>query len=503
MKLPIILAKRPGKGRQALPQSDQMPNKIKELEEQNREMRDLIEAAFEFFWELDLEGRFVSVSSSVEKVLGYAPAEIVGRSVYDLIWPGESERIKNAVSAAAAARKPFRVTNVFRHKNGNPVWLDCSGVPVFGSGGDLVGYRGADIDVTEENLAKDRLQESEGLFRGLVETMTESLVTVDDRGVVTYVNPRLCEISGYAREELVGHSWEEFLKNLGVDSRKFIEGQLRHRLRKGRVIFDLQWMGKDGKEHSSFVSSTPIYMSTGEKKGSLAVLMDITERKKTEEALEESERNLRLLFSRLLAIQDRERQKISRELHDTALRTISAAKYNLERILDGKDNYIVHLKEAIPMLQRSMDEIRHISFGLHPSLLDDFGVLATIDWLVRDFRQRYPAIAIQMTKEIQEDEIPEKVKGVLFRVIEEALSNISRHSRAEQASIRLEHRGERIRLVIQDGGIGFDPAILMRHEGHKASFGLLSLKERVAISEGEFQICSEPGKGTELQASWP
>jgi PAS domain S-box-containing protein len=484
-------------------QSDQMENNIKELQEQNRKNRDLLEAAFEFFWEVNLGGRFVSVSPSVEKVLGYAPAEVVGRSVYDLVWPGEVERVEKAVSTAAAAKQPFRVTNVFRHKSGKPVWLDCRGVPVFGPGGDLIGYRGADMDVTEEKLAKERLQESEGLYRGLVEAITESLVTLDAQGVVTYVNRRLCEISGYSREELVGHSWEEFLKNLGVESQKFVEGQMRHRLLKGRLMFDLQWTGKDGKEHFSLVSSTPIITATGERRGSLAVLTDITERKKAEEALEESERNLRSLFSQLSAIQDRERQEISHELHDTALQTISAAKYNLEETLDGKNNYIGHIRKAIPMLQRSMDEIRTISLGLHPSLLDDFGVLATMDWLVREFRKSYPGIDIQVIKEIQEEDIPEEVKRVLFLVIQEALSNISRHSRAEKASICLEKKGGRIHLMIQDGGIGFDPAILKRPESGKTPFGLLNLKERVAISGGKFQIHSEPGKGTELWASWP
>jgi PAS domain S-box-containing protein len=488
-------------GQNAQEDAEQCREKVQKLEERGREYLDLLETAFEVFWEIDLEGKFVAVSPSIERLLGYRPDEIVGRCVFDLLWPGEEERIAQEFRTAVAARHPFRITKIYRHKDGTPVWMNCNGVPVFDAGGELVRYRGADTDITKQKTTEERLRESEELYRGLVETMNEGLVTMDPDGVITHVNRRLSEISGYSPHEIVGHTWSEFLKEAGK-KRESVKRQIPQLWRRGHRVFELEWRGKDGKVHQSLVSSTSIRGARGERKGTLAVLMDISERKKTEANLKESEKTFRFLTSRLLAIQDRERKKTSQELHNSILQTISALKFNLENILEQRDDPFRALRSAVPLLQKSLEEIRRISLGLHPSILDDFGVLATVEWFLREYRTIYRDIQVHLEMEVQEQEIPETAKVSLFRVVQEAMSNVARHSRADRVSVKIGKRKGRIELAIRDNGVGFEPGTLS-HDGEPAFVGLISTRERVGISGGAFKLSSEPGKGTEVHASWP
>jgi len=168
----------------------------------------------------------------------------------------------------------------------------------------------------------------------------------------------------------------------------------------------------------------------------------LNERQGSEAALRKSEQELRRLSSQLLTAQENERQRVARELHDSVSQSLSALKFRVEHILDkmerGSTETPGDLNDVlIPLIQDAIEEVRHIYMGLRPSILDDLGIIATINWFSREFQNINPYIRVQRTIDIKESEVPDGLKVVIFRVMQEALSNVARHSQADHVSISL------------------------------------------------------------------
>jgi signal transduction histidine kinase len=217
--------------------------------------------------------------------------------------------------------------------------------------------------------------------------------------------------------------------------------------------------------------------------------------------LQESENRLRVLSSQLLTIQEKERKRVAQELHDGIGQMLTAIKFRVENTLQQKGERKTEAKEEsiesiIPMIQDTVEEVRRIQMDLRPSILDDLGILATIGWFSREFQKVYTAIRIEKEIEIQEDEVPVPLKTVIYRVVQEAMNNITKHSQADVVRLCLKKAGGKIEFVIEDNGIGFDL------EESKRGFGLGSMKERTELSGGTFTVGSIKGKGTVIHASW-
>jgi signal transduction histidine kinase/ligand-binding sensor protein len=218
--------------------------------------------------------------------------------------------------------------------------------------------------------------------------------------------------------------------------------------------------------------------------------------------LQESENRLRLLSSQLLTIQEKERKRVAQELHDGIGQMLTAIKFRVENTLQQERERKIEAKEEsiesiIQMIQDSVEEVRRIQMDLRPSILDDVGILATIGWFCREFQKVYSAIHIEKEIEIQEDEVSVPLKTVIYRVMQEAMNNIAKHSQADVVRLSLKKMGNRIEFVIEDNGIGFDL------EKSKRGFGLGSMKERTELSGGTFTVESIKGRGTVIHASWP
>jgi len=161
-----------------------------------------------------------------------------------------------------------------------------------------------------------------------------------------------------------------------------------------------------------------------------------------------------------------------------------------------------HLEEFVPVLQRSIEETRSIYMGLRPSMLDGIGLLATIEWLRQECMKLYPERHIELEAGIAEEAIPENLKVNIFRIAQEALNNVAKHSKAEWVDISLSRNGGEIELVVSDDGVGMDLDIIMQTSAAR-SLGLTSMRERAELTGGSFSIVSTPGKGTTIRACWP
>ncbi|MHC1727910.1 MAG: response regulator [Syntrophobacteraceae bacterium] len=279
------------------------------------------------------------------------------------------------------------------------------------------------------------------------------------------------------------------------------------------------------------VSAGPIRDNYGNITGAIAAWRDISELKQVQEELSkardelelrvhrrtlelaetllelrESQEDMKLLAAQLLSAQEDERKRIAREMHDSIGSSLSAVKFSLETVTEQlqRENAVtpdtfLRLSKA---MEQAIEESRRIMTDLRPSILDDLGIIATIGWFCRRYQSTYTTMTVEKSIRIEEDQIPDNLKIILFRIIQEAMNNAAKYSHAEKIYVSLTvEAGRCIQLGIEDNGIGFEPAAVTSR-GECAKFGLTSMRERAELSGGRFEIESSPGKGTRIHACW-
>ncbi|MEJ2234559.1 MAG: sensor histidine kinase [Syntrophobacterales bacterium] len=228
------------------------------------------------------------------------------------------------------------------------------------------------------------------------------------------------------------------------------------------------------------------------------------EHRHSEKELEKTREQLRDVSFKLLLAEETERKRIAQEIHDGIGQHWSTIKLRMERILNQLDKEIATpLKDILPIVQVGLEETRRIQMNLRPALLDDLGILATINWFCREFQKDQPAIRVETKIDVREDDISNPAKTVIYRVLQEALNNISKHSQTTLVNLSLQKKEGTIEFTIQDHGQGFDMNAVLSLENYETRLGLSGMRERTHLSGGSFSIKSVKGIGTTIRASWP
>ena len=237
------------------------------------------------------------------------------------------------------------------------------------------------------------------------------------------------------------------------------------------------------------------------------VAFDIAERKNTEDALRRSERRLRRLSRQLAEAQEAERQHLARELHDSIGGKLSGIKYGVEKLLraqtDAQCSGGICLEDVVSMVKETIEESRRLSTRLRPPELDDLGLVRTVRSTCRRFERLYSGIRTETDLKLEEEDVPESLGIVMYRILQEALTNIAKYSKAQLVHISLQGKENGIELIIQDNGKGFEATDFGKNGvdslGQK---GLTNMRERAELSGGTFRIESEKGRGTVIRAFW-
>jgi len=330
-----------------------------------------------------------------------------------------------------------------------------------------------------------------------------SIVSIaDERGIIKYVNDNFCKISGYTAAEQIG------LNHCIVVSHRhpaqFIE-DLWLTISKGRV-----WKGEfcnEAKDKSIYWVDMTIIPFLDEKNEPYEYLIlegDITERKSAVELLSRSYQDIRQLASHLQDIREEERASIAREIHDELGQQLTGIKMDLSWIAKRKsvqDDIEVKQKSTtiLNLLDTAIKTVRKIATDLRPSILDDLGLIAAIEWQCEEFERR-SGITTEFKSTMPEFRYSSGIAIGLFRICQESLTNVARHAEANKICISLQEQdNENILLKIQDNGRGFEVGKI----GDKKTLGLLGMRERTLMMGGEFRIESDPGKGTTLFVTVP
>jgi PAS domain S-box-containing protein len=352
---------------------------------------------------------------------------------------------------------------------------------------------------------EEALRESENKYRTIFETTGTATVIIEEDTTISLANREFAKLSGYTQKEIEGKmSWADFVAHDDDLERMRVYHDAR-RVDPGAAPRHYEYTFRDKQGNIKDIYTT-FSMIPGTKR-SVGSFLDITELKRAEAALRYSKEQLRLLSSQLLRAQENERKRIAVELHDGIGQILSAIKFGVEDTLHRLDRNTSAeaaraLEAVIPVIQNGVEEVRRICMDLRPSILDDLGILATISWFCREFQVIYSNIHIEQEIDIEEGDVPEALKIVIYRVLQEALNNIAKHSEATLVRLCLQKPGDAIELRVHDNGLGFNLADELAKDIPQRGLGLASMKERTETSGGCFSVTSIPGKGSSLQATW-
>jgi PAS domain S-box-containing protein len=357
--------------------------------------------------------------------------------------------------------------------------------------------------INECELAESALRESELKYSTLVEDALIGVYIAQDDKIV-FANDKFAEIYGYPKTELIGM---ESLNLVHSEERAMVRDLREKRLKGEKVPSEYEIRGLKKNGDTIWVMRSYSLINYDGKPAISGIVADRTTRRLAEDALRQSDKELRILSNQLLSAEEIERKRMARELHDGIGQSLSAIKFSVENTLREFHDRpalsdLASLEAVIPITQKTIEEVRRIVKDLRPSILDDLGILATIGWFCREFQTVYSNIRIETQIDISEKEIPLPLKTTIYRVLQEALNNVAKHSQADRVQLSLQKRIDKIALVVKDNGTGFDLENTISLTPSQRGFGLASMRERAQLSDGRFDIRSEIGGGTIISVVW-
>ena len=454
---------------------------------------------------LDPEGRIVSWNTGAERLLGYREAEIGGQHVSLLFTPedvqrGEPEReLRKAVDEGRAEDERWHV-----RKDGTFFWSTGIVTHLLDEDGNPRGFSKVMRDFTERKKAEEvRVQ-----LAAIVESSEDAIIGKTLEGVITSWNRGAQKLYGYSAQEAVGRS----IKILAPPELSDEISEILAKLKRGEAIehYETVRVSKDGRRLDVSLAISPITDSAGNVTGASTIARDITERKRTEEELAERRRQLKELVGKLLTAQEEERRKIAFEIHDGLTQMAIGLHQRLQAFADdhppGSEVGEGELDRPLALAQETVRESRRVIEGLRPSALDDFGLTIALRMWVEEL-EKSEGLQVGYEDDLGEERLPAEAETTLYRVAQEALTNISKHARTKKAYLTLERlEPGKVCLQVSDEGRGFDPlakAQVGRGGGPGERMGLTSMQERVSLLGGELRIRSRPGSGTSVIAEVP
>lgn len=488
------------------------------------QFRQMVDAVVDYaIFMLDKTGRVITWNAGAERIKGYKASEIIGKH-FSIFYPEADiqSRKPDRELEEAAREGRFEDEGWRLRQDGTRFWANVVITAIRDEDGELIGYGKVTRDFTERREHEERLRESQERFRRLVENVPDHAIYImDPDGKITTWNIGAERIKGYKASEIIGQHFSVFFTEEDVRAGK-PQQILETAAREGRSEQEGLRRRKNGTRFWVNGLVTALRDKSGKLVGFSKITRDITERIEQQEALKKemaekekardqlrkSEDSLRRLSLNLLRTQDEERKRIGREMHDSLGQYLSALKMKLGTLAIRDTTLSTdaagELAQCAALLDECVKEVRTISYLLYPPMLEEMGLKSAISWYLDGFTQRS---GVQTTFEISRDveRASRDVELALFRVLQEALTNVHKHSGSAVADIRLFREGDSIVLEARDYGKGLSEAVLSESNGNwytSLGVGLRGMNERMRQLGGELSV-NLANPGTLVRAKVP
>lgn len=471
-------------------------------------------------WIKDEEGRYVYLSQTYQDGLHVRLEDRIGKSDFEFRAKEIATRFRKSDVILLETGGSLESTEEVVDKDGSLRYWLISKFP-FQDAASRRYVAGIGLDITERKRMEEELQKTREEYRHLVEASGSVILRVDKDMHITFINQFGLQFFGYSLDEIIGkkalgtivperdqegHDTAAMAQDIIRNPENYAANFHQNMCKDGRLVW-MSWANK------------PIYDDQGDLLEILSVGNDFSKVKEAEEELRrshhdlekrvqertaqltESEKRLRELAADLIHAQETERKRIAHELHDSLAAQLAAIKYRLERKRSEFPENPMLFDEIIEDVQNANMETRRIMANLRPSVLDDLGILPALSSFCRDTQKVFPWATLEFSGRVEESKVPDDLKIVLFRVVQESVTNAIRHGKSTLIRIGLERNEGWIRLSVRDNGKGFVAAgIERKSETH--GIGLNSMEHRISSTGGIFSISSSPGRGTTVKAEW-
>ncbi len=470
-------------------------NAQREVAESENRLRTILDSDPECIKLLGPDSELYEINKAgLEMIEADSLEEIKGRSLLMLIDEPQREAAAKLVKEAfndQSGRIEFEMITL----KGNKRWCESRIVPFRNAEGEITYALSVTIDNTEKRKAELELKQNEEKYRTLVEQAIDAIALYDEKGKILDVNTGAVNLLRYTKEELTGMSLAEILTQEEIQINPVRYDILENG---SSTVKQRKMRRKDGTIVETEVRSQQLPDGRF-----LSVIRDMSERIRTEEELETSYRAIRKLTAHLQNIREEERTHIAREIHDELGQQLTVLKMDVSWInkkisSTADDSTREKMKELLEMLDDTVRTVRRISSELRPSLLDDLGLMAAMEWQLNEFEKR-SGIKTKLEAPEKEIKLSNPLKTALFRIFQESLTNVARHSSAQKMVVSLSQTDDHFVLSIIDDGMGFDKEKI----ADKRTLGILGMKERSTMIGGTYEIISYPGKGTRVSVSVP
>jgi PAS domain S-box-containing protein len=499
------------------------------LEQALRESEERFRATFELaavgVAHMDTEGRWIRVNQKICDILGYSADELLKLRFQDITHPDDLAReLKEFEKVLAGSSNHYSLEKRYRGKNGSWIWATRTVSPAHDSSGKVKYLIAVSEDITERKQIEVALHESQDLLRAAFAQTYSFLALVTVDGTILEANRAALEGTGFGRSEVIGRKiWEPWWQSLPEEQQR-IKASLETAAKGLSVREECPYSLRDGSIRFVDCTLNPVQNERGEVILVVASGLDITEQKRLRDTLEKHVRQrtnelehkntelekqtdvVRDLSARLLQIQDDERRRIARELHDSVGQMLAAVSMNNSQLSNESSKLSPAaakiLLENGDLVRQISGEIRTISHLLHPPLLDEVGLESAIRWYIDGFRERSK---IQVDLELPEDfgRLSRDQEITLFRVVQECLTNIHRHSGSSTALIRVSRSPNGVSLEVRDEGKGIAPEVQdTLSTGRIPGVGFRGMRERLHQLGGQLELHSTH-QGTTVVARLP
>src|SRR5688572_15729427 len=441
-------------------------------------------------------GEMVAVNECFLREMGFTREEIVGRPIFDIqLWAGvEAGRIRELLDRG----QPIKNWEARAGTKSGELRSTLVSAEVIELGGEPC-MLWVSNDITERKRAEVALRESEELFRTSFESATAGVCLVDLDGRFVSVNHTLCEMLGYSKEELEGVPFNSVTFDADRDiGMAFVSRALAGETKS--ASFEKRYVHKGGHIVWAYISTALVRQPGTGQRYFITYVQDITERKEAEEQLKAKSAQLRALTTSLRSAREEEGIRIAREIHDELGSALTSMKWDLEEMdtavtRAGETSLLSFLQRKIRtmtgVVDTTIDVVRRISAELRPSILDDLGLAAAVEWQAQQFQAR-TGITCVYDCYVSHIELDMERSTAVFRIFQEALTNVLRHAHATRIEVSIEEDDGDLMLRIQDNGRG----IRESERNSAGSLGLLGMRERAELVGGSVDIAGIQGTGT-------
>ena len=422
------------------------------------------------------------------------------RSCLNGLYPDDRERVQALLGKLSNRAHAWEIEYRVLWPDGSVHWLHSKGAVFPDSSGRPVRSTGVILDITERKRVEAALHRSEQEVSLVLDHTPDGIMRLDRQLRCTYVNAKTVSSFGIRAEALIGRTIRELgLPQFLID---LAEPAVRSTIETGQLItIEFSFPGPEGVTEWE-EQLIPEFAPDDLVESILIIAREVTERKRLARSAEARRKEVQASAASLMTAQEDERQRVSRELHDTICQQLASLAMDIGGLAAHPPSH----KDA-PSLFRALQarvvqvskEARSIAYELHPAVLDDLGLVFALLDLCWKFRERAPHIALEFTTGALPDSVPRDVTSCVYRIARESLQNVAKHSKAKQGSIALAWEQGAIVLKIADDGDGFD------HQRVKGmgGLGLIGMEERARLVNGKLTIASQVGNGTRVTLQVP